>query len=157
MAQAAESYRGFFKIVAFDCSDDEKACAEDVKPQLPAVQARTPAGLNPYTGKPLVHNREFTGEVNPKTLSKWILDNMPYLGETLNPSNIEEYLNDPDMNKVILFTNKAKTPPLYKALVSEFRGYIHFGLVFDKEDELVSRFEVTGFPTFLGLKGGETI
>jgi hypothetical protein len=43
---------------------------------------------------------------------------MPYLGDTLKKDNLEEYLDDDDMNKVILFTNKKKPPPLYKALVS---------------------------------------
>jgi thioredoxin-like negative regulator of GroEL len=134
-------------------------CSDDVIDMLPGVQAKVPAGLNPYTGKPLIHTRDFRGgeggAVSPKIVSKFILDNMPYLGETLKPSNLQEYLDDKDMNKIILFTNKTKPPPLYRALASEFRGYIHFGLVYEKEEELVNRYEVTSFPTFLAIRGGE--
>jgi len=91
MMQMAETYVDFFRTVVYDCSMDEKLCPKDDPPQLPIIDGHQPAGLNPYTGKPLIHRREFkggpNGEVNNKTLSKFILDNMPFLGETLKEKN----------------------------------------------------------------------
>ena len=37
--------------------------------------------------------------------------------------------NDTDVNRVILFSKKAKTPPIYKVLSSEFRDRLRFGFI----------------------------
>jgi len=57
MMQMAETYVDFFRTVVYDCSMDEKLCPEDVRANLPSVEGHQPAGLNPYTNKPLVHKR----------------------------------------------------------------------------------------------------
>ncbi len=44
--------------------------------------------------------------------------------------NYESFLNeDLNKNKVILFTNKKSTPPLFKALSKEYKGKLLFGQV----------------------------
>lgn len=77
---------------------------------------------------------------------------MPFLGETLKEKNQEDFFEDAALDKVILFSNKKKPPPLYKALVSKFRGYVGFGLVYDTEEALCAKYGVESFPTFMGIK-----
>jgi DnaJ family protein C protein 16 len=45
-------------------------------------------------------------------------------------ANYEEFINeDLQKNKVILFSNKKSTPPLFKALSKEYKGKLLFGQV----------------------------
>ena len=46
------------------------------------------------------------------------------------------------VNRVILFSKKAKTPPIYKVLSSEFRERLRFGFIeAEKSEDLVKQFK----------------
>ncbi|CAG9329634.1 PDILT_3 [Blepharisma stoltei] len=151
--QVLVKLHNFVRVYAIDCTDDEKLCPEKVKAELPIFEAHVPAGLNPYTGKPLVHQRRFEGRIAYKEISDFLLTNIPYLGEELNEDK-EEYLKEKNLNHVILFTNKDKAPVMYKALTSQFRGRLEFWVSLLGENEYAKKFGVTEFPTIL-VKVGE--
>ena len=45
-------------------------------------------------------------------------------------NNYDNFINeDLTKNKVLLFTNKKSTPPLFKALSKEYKGKLLFGIV----------------------------
>lgn len=46
--------------------------------------------------------------------------------------------NNEDINKVLLFSKKAKTPPIYKVLSSTFRDRIRFGFVSSENKDVVA-------------------
>jgi DnaJ family protein C protein 16 len=66
--------------------------------------------------------------------------------------NYEEFATE-DLNKpkVLLFTNKKTTPALFKALSKDLKGKLIFGQIRDNEEELISKFRVTAFPTLMVL------
>ena len=64
------------------------------------------------------------------------------------------------VNRVILFSKKAKTPPIYKVLSSEFRDRLRFGFIeAEKSEDLVKQFKdyVTEYPSILVLKTFDTV
>ena len=66
--------------------------------------------------------------------------------------------DDKDINKVILFSKKTKTPPIYKALTNEFRNRLRFGFVaVDSAPGIVEKYNVTKFPSIIVLESIDRI
>ena len=156
LAQVAERYKHFFKFVGVDCTDNEQMCPPQVKESLPALTAYVPAGLNPYTQKPLVYTRDYQGPVSPKDIGDFLIKNMHFLGEILDLDNEEWFFGDKELNKVVLFTDKEHVPPLFKGLAAKYRGRFEFGVVFKNETELMNYYKVSAFPTILVMTPTET-
>jgi hypothetical protein len=66
-------------------------------------------------------------------IKTYILSNLPDFTRQLgNLEKLEDFRNlegDGDINRVILFSKKAKTPPIFKVLSSVFRERFRFGFV----------------------------
>lgn len=56
--------------------------------------------------------------------------------EYVSSNNYKEFLQK-DLYKVLLFTDKQSTPPLYKALSKDFKGKLIFGEVRNQKDSLM--------------------
>lgn len=70
--------------------------------------------------------------------------------------NLDEFLQqNSEIPKILLFTEKTSTSPLFKALSLEFQNQLEFAEVRDYEKNLVARFSIKKFPTLLLLRGGE--
>lgn len=63
--------------------------------------------------------------------------------------------DNPTKPKVLLFTDKAKTPIVFRALSTYFDKTIEFGMISSSEDSLVKQYKVKSFPSFFILKHGE--
>lgn len=57
------------------------------------------------------------------------------------------------MPKVLLFTDKKSTPPLFKALSVEFEGRVAFGSIADTDKALVTQFGIEKFPSVVLITG----
>ena len=70
--------------------------------------------------------------------------------------NFRDLENDKDINRVILFSKKAKTPPIFKVLASVYRDRFRFGFVAaESAGDVVKQFsEHIGeqYPSILVLK-----
>ncbi len=64
-------------------------------------------------------------------------------------SNYEKFISDePSKMKVLLFSSKPVTPPIFKALsVSSLTKKMVFGVVSEMDHELVKKFGITEFPS----------
>jgi hypothetical protein len=59
---------------------------------------------------------------------------------------------------VILFSKKTKTPPIFKALTSEFKDRLRFGFVaVDTAPGLAEKYEITKFPSIIVLNSFDRI
>lgn len=64
----------------------------------------------------------------------------------VNDKNYKDFMNRERNNiKVLLFSNKKKTPPVYKAL-SKFSKQITYGIV-RSDDPLTNSFKVSSIPS----------
>lgn len=72
-------------------------------------------------------------EVTTQKVKTFILNNLPDFSTKLDTaSKHEEFKNlgdEKDINRVILFSKKANTPPIYKVLTNFFRDKLRFGFV----------------------------
>ena len=57
--EIAQEYHNYNQFYTYDCQYDDQVCPDSIKEHLPSFTIYVPAGDNPYTGKPLVHQREF--------------------------------------------------------------------------------------------------
>jgi len=66
--------------------------------------------------------------------------------------------SEPELAKVLLFTDKSSTSNLYKALSVDFHHRLAFGEVRKKEKDLVEKYEISTYPTLIVLTtSGERI
>lgn len=56
------------------------------------------------------------------------------------------------VNKVILFTSKDKHPLMFRGLSNYFYDQIHFGVAFSNDTDLLEEFNITKFPTIMGVQ-----
>lgn len=126
---------------------------EGVKDGFPRMVLLLPpkVRVNPYTGK--INNyteKKYTSqEVSPKSIYKFITDNIPDYSTTLNNDNIDTFLSDYDYNKLLLFTDKDYTPLLFRGLSGKFYDKLKFGLIKVDQKDILSRFKIMRFPTLL--------
>ena len=149
-------FSNYVKFLSFDCTDEPGVCNEEMIEKLPVFQGYVPAGLNPYTGKPLVHSRGYQGLIAAKEISEYFNTNIPYLGETLSKETNEAFLNE-ESNKVILFTNKEKVPIIYRGLSSKYRGFLDFGLVKQQQTDLLEHYDIKDFPSLIVIEKNDII
>ena len=164
-----EELKGYFKVYAFDCQTPEVAGSQRFKvicekeDNHPFFQLLKPPEMkiNPYTKKPMAptgiqYNER---EVTPQKFKNYVLANLPDFSVKLDSlKKVNEFTgaeDDKDTNRVILFSKKGKTPPVYKVLTSAFRDRIRFGFVSSDSADVVNEFGVTEFPTILALKSFE--
>ena len=147
-------FSNYVKFYAYDCSNDPTVCDPSILSELPAIQLYVPAGINPYTGKPLVNERNYQGNLSGKALGEFIMDNIPYLGDHLYSENDEFWKES--QNKTILFTNKDSEPIIYKGISSKFRGRLEVGLVWSNNTKLTTKYNITEYPSLIVLQN-ETI
>lgn len=125
----------------------------EVKDGFPRMVVLIPpkVKINPYTKKPnsYVEKKYTEQEVSPKSIYKFITDNIPDFSIHLNNENIDEFLNDYEYNKLILFTDKETTPLLYRGLSGYYYDRVKFGLVKSDQKDINSRFQIRQYPTLL--------
>lgn len=68
---------------------------------------------------------------------------------TVTEENYENWIQEsPDKNKVLLFTDRKSTAPLFKSLSKTYKDKLMFGEV-KKEPKLIENFKVTKIPTLM--------
>lgn len=156
LSELSPRFQNFVKFIALNCDDEPGLCQEDTKASLPIFQAFVPAGINPYNGKPLVNQRPYQGVIGAKEISEFFTSNIPFLGDTLTNDNNKEFFDEKG-NKAVLFTNKDKVPLIFRGLASKYRARLEFGVVFDKETQLLEYYNVKEFPTLIVIENDEII
>jgi protein disulfide-isomerase A6 len=69
----------------------------------------------------------------------------------VNKDNYQSFVErDPTKYKVLLFTERKSTAPIFKALSKQFKDKLLFGEVRKSSDsDLIQKFHITQFPTML--------
>jgi len=83
---------------------------------------------------------------------------IPDFSTVLTKDNADTWLTtEPTKPKVLLLSNKKAPPMIFKALSSEtvFKRTVKFGFITESEAEVVAKFKVKKFPTFIMQRGGK--
>ena len=148
MVKLATKAEGVFQVGALNCAEQEELCEDFTVYDTPKVLMFKQSG----NAEPITYNKEY----NVDDLWKLAAANMHDFLEIVNTETYEEFMSRyPQQIKIFYFTNEESTAPLLKILSSEYRGYLHFGLVRASETALNSKFNVTNFPSLVVVNDTE--
>lgn len=119
--RAARSLEGIIKFANIDCyAEANKAtCGRYGVQGFPTIK------LFPPTAKRLP--RDYRGERTAKALVEYAVDALPRSVKKVNAEDLQSFVSrNPSQPKVLLFSNKATSSPLYKSLALDFRTSMTF-------------------------------
>ncbi|KRX06280.1 Thioredoxin-like fold [Pseudocohnilembus persalinus] len=157
LQEYAEENQGFTITYIVDCEqmwEDEMAqqslpmCNPTHISQLPIILLFEPASTT-YRSAQNMQQHPYQGAFSQRDLSKFLRKHMPvYRDQIKSQKDFDNFMDIQEFEtKVILFTNKENTSPLYKAITSTFRDRILFGEVHESSSDLISQFNINEFPT----------
>lgn len=141
----AADLRGMFKFAGVNCADQAKLCKDEgitSSSEFPVVMVYP---LRPLPAEPLP--REDLEKLNEdkglrKTLYRLLSSEHV---TTLSEDKLDNFVDSEDhLPRVILFSSKKSTPPLYKALSTEFSKEMHFGFFPSPSEAVLKRFKIKG-------------
>lgn len=143
----AEKVYGIFKIAAINCKKDEEICEEFDVNQTPLIV---------YFSEGSQPEEVYRGVKKWENIFKFGASKMQSFVRVINSNNYGDFINEnPTQHKVVLFTQRKSTPPLFKALSKHFKDKLSFGEIRQSEKELAQRFQITAFPSVLVISDGE--
>ena len=149
--ELSEKYYGIFKVAAVNCGTEPELCEDefDVR-DLPTVLA--------YSSSIKDKGEEYTGDLrNLQNLANFAVSFMESYVLLVRNDNYEEFIKgEVEKNKVLLFTAKKTTPPLFKAISKDMKGKLIFGEVRQAAAELIKKFGVENFPSLIVLTEAES-
>jgi len=135
---------GLFKIAAVNCEEDEEICEEFNVEKHPMILY--------FSDNSNDSEEAYKGNKTVEDLFSFASKHMQNFVKKLDKENYYKFLNfKSPLYKVILFTSKPETPPLFKALSKAFREKLIFLEIQDLEKEVVNKFRIRRFPTILVL------
>ena len=113
--------------------------------------------INPYTKKINTHVKRLYDrqEVEEKSLFNFIAKSIVSRAQELNEENYDIFINNPKLNKFILFTEKTRIPLLFRGISNYFYDQISFGIVNKKEKKLCEKLGINKFPSLMMYKNIE--
>ncbi|CAG8678627.1 1892_t:CDS:2, partial [Dentiscutata heterogama] len=165
--KAAENLKGLVKVAAVNCDDEanRRICATyDVQgfPTIklfPSKPIEDENVVGRFTKKP----KDYLGARTAKAIVDFALPEIPSFVHIISNSysisralTMDEFFSKENdtLSKVVLFTNKDQTTPLYKALSCEFHNRLIFGEVKEKESAIAEKFGVDKFPKLFVIPKG---
>lgn len=132
---------GIFKVGAVNCKTEEEICEEYSVRDTPKI-LYFPENSDDY--------ETYNGPKIWEKIYKFGAVRMQSFVRIINTDNYDDFIStNPNLYKVILFTAKKSTPPMFKALSKHFLGKLNFGEVRQSETNLVNKFNIKKFPTLL--------
>lgn len=118
----SEKMFGILKVAAMDCKAEEELCEEFGVFDSPVIKIFTENSNDDGT--------KFTGKKEWKPISSAASQKMQSFVDIVTDNNYETWINDkPDKHKVLLFTDRKTTAPLFKALSKTYKDKLMFGEV----------------------------
>ncbi|KAI1005461.1 hypothetical protein K3495_g2762 [Podosphaera aphanis] len=154
---AAKKLKGLVKVAAVNCDKESNKplCARFGVKGFPTLNIILPGKTS---GKPTVE--EYQGPRTVKGIYDTVIEKIPNNVKVLKEETITEWIQDSiNTPKAILFTDKLKVSPLYKALAIDFNGNIQFGQFQTTLDAKTFNedYDIKKLPKLLLVKDGQKI
>jgi len=153
----AKTYDGIIKVAAVN-GDDEKELAGHFQIKgFPTIKVFPSKAVPTKNGEGFIKEPvEYNGARTAAAMAQFAISQMPNFVTTLSSKNSEDFFaKEPELPKVLLFSTKKETTPLYKALAIDYHYQLNLAEVRDTEKALVEKYGVDKFPTLLVVKGSE--
>ena len=145
--QVAGELRGMFKFAAVNCDEQEKLCKDEgiaLDGQFPQIMVYP---MRPFSAEPIKRD-DFDKLADEKGLKKTLyrLLSSEFV-KTLTEETLDAFLSHEELiPKVILFSIRKQTPPLFKALSTEFHREMEFGFFANPSEAVMKKFKVKSVP-----------
>jgi len=140
----AADLRGIFKFAGVNCADQAKLCKDEglggSDVEFPVIMLYP---LRPLAAEPLPRSDlEKIGDEKGLRRTLYRLLSADHV-TALTEESIESFMAQEDhLPKVVLFSNKKNTPPLYKALSTEFSKEMHFGFFPNPSETILKKYKI---------------
>ena len=135
---------GIIEVAAIDCHEDEELCEEFGVYSNPEIKI--------FTEKANDDGEIFRGKKEWKSIMSAANRKMQNFVSIVTSDNYESFIErDQSKNKVILFTERKSTAPLFKSLSKTYKDKLLFGECKKSEVELYKKFGITETPKLLVL------
>ena len=139
----SEKMFGIISVGAIDCHEEEELCEEFGVYDTPTIKI--------FTEKAEDDGEVFRGKKEWKAISNAAAVKMQSFVRVVNNDNYAQFVDEmPDKMKVLLFTDRKNTAPLFKSLSKTYKDKLVFGEV-KKDKELLEKFKITEAPKLLVL------
>ncbi|KAJ3112051.1 protein disulfide isomerase (PDI) protein [Phlyctochytrium bullatum] len=142
--KAAEKLRGLAKVVAIDCDAHRDLCGRYGIQGFPTLKV---------FGSDKKNVQDYTGPRTAKGIVDAVIPKIPsfvqLVGTKGKAKALDDFLGEGDLNKVILVSQKDRTPPLFKALSAEFYKRLTFGEVRSSDSATTEKLNVTKYPAVI--------
>lgn len=165
MDQLIEKYDGIIESNEVDCEllwheeNNQKMlpmCDPKHADRLPIISFMEPpqVKINPVTKQPnTAQDHVYQGEGSLREFEKFAKRYLPvYRTKIQDESQLDDFLENEQLNKVLLFTDKKDTSILYKGITAHFKDRLFFAEVPSSLVALTEKYNVNKFPTLLVLK-----
>ena len=141
---------GLAKVAAVNCDEESNKpfCGSMGVQGFPTLKLVKPGKK---AGKPIVE--DYQGARSAKGIVDAVVEQIPNHVKRLSDKDYQDWLEDSDGAKAILFSDKGSTSALLKAIAVDFLGGLNVAQIRDKEKEAIEVFHVEKFPTLILLPG----
>lgn len=136
---------GIFQIGAVDCLEDEELCEEFTVFETPTIKIFTEYASD--------EGEVFRGKNDWKSISAAAANKMQSFVNIVTVENYQQFIDqDPQKNKILLFSERKSTSPLFKSVSKIYKDKLLFGEVRKHtEQELFDKFKISQTPTLMAL------
>ncbi len=139
---------GMYNLGAINCDDNYDICEKEGITDFPVFRIYPEYPLQTQDSK----DDNFSMKRLKKRASKFLQDKVIEITSVNHDTFIKD---NPGKPKVLLFTDKAGTPTIYKALSYNFQKTLFFGIVRSSESSLAKKYKVKNFPSIFLVKPGK--
>lgn len=143
--QLANKFKNIVPVAAVNCERNKQTCN-----QQPGVEGYPTLMLYgaDKSEAPVIYAGS---ERSAAALGAWLSKHLPTNTTLLtNEKKYLDWLNtEPDLAKVVLFTDKKTVPPIIKRLSHEFRGRLSLAVAMSSNPKFVEKFKPPRFPSIL--------
>ena len=126
----AEKMYGIIKVGAVNCKDDEELCEEFAVYSVPTLLVFSES----YSDD----GEHYNGKMDWKSISTFATMKMQNFVNVVTNENYAQFIErDNNKYKVLIFTERKTTAPLFKGLSKQYKDKLVFGEIRKSEAELI--------------------
>lgn len=154
---AATQLQGIAKVAAVNCDEHQQLCGMFQVQGFPTLKLfPSQQSVNPHQkGMPWKEAQDYQGQRSAAAIVNYAVAQLPSFVAT--KSKLDAFFDSESAAKVILFSEKPKTPNLFKGMAAEFHGRLLFGQVASSNSALVEKYGIDSFPKLVVEKLDGTV
>ena len=135
---------GVVRLGAIECKEEQEMCEEFTVNKAPSILV--------FTEFQNDKGEIYKDKIELSAMQNFLSNKMQNFVNIVTHENFKEFLGrEPSKKLVLLFTERKQTAPLIKALSKQYKSKIIFGEVRSSEQELISKYQITKFPSLITI------